>query len=229
MFHQDQRLNRIFRRVFRKDISPNLNKPEEHGLESSKQLYQYKTVLLGESAVGKSCLAVRFVKEFFNPYEESTVGAAFLSKTLYFPKFNVKLDIWDTAGAENYHVIAPLYYKRANAVILVYDITNRESFEKIHYWIRELRMANSVTTVALVGNKSDMDVERSVEYEEGLDLAKSWGYLFFETSAKTGCSVDVVFDNLARKLTMYKENFEDEDTEKEHLKISQGCCCCKLF
>ena len=100
-----------------------------------------KTVLLGETAVGKSSIAVRFVRDQFFEYQESTIGAAFLAQSLTLPGTQevVRFEIWDTAGQERYHSLAPMYYRGAKAALVVYDITDAKSFEKATLWVNELQ------------------------------------------------------------------------------------------
>ena len=193
-----------------------------------------KVVLLGESAVGKSSLAVRFVKGAFNDFQESTIGAAFMTKTIEVDlgggdtvptapaggdassraspsppsssasaplSVKVKFEIWDTAGQERYHSLAPMYYRGAAAALVVYDITSEDSFDRAKMWVRELqRQASPTIVIALVGNKADLEAERTVEAEGAVDYAAENGLLFVETSAKTAVGVEELFRDIARKL-----------------------------
>ncbi|KAF3424173.1 hypothetical protein E2986_07147 [Frieseomelitta varia] len=103
------------------------------------KICQFKLVLLGESAVGKSSLVLRFVKGQFHEYQESTIGAAFLTQTVCLDDTTVKFEIWDTAGQERYHSLAPMYYRGAQAAIVVYDITNQDTFVRAQTWVKELQ------------------------------------------------------------------------------------------
>ncbi|KAI0035126.1 GTP-binding protein RAB5 [Vararia minispora EC-137] len=171
----------------------------------SKQL-QYKLVLLGESAVGKSSLVLRFVKDQFDDYRESTIGAAFLTQTVTLDDGTaVKFEIWDTAGQERYKVStslsAPMYYRNANCAVVVYDITQAASLEKARNWIRELqRQADPSIVIALCGNKSDLAARRQVTQEEAQKYAEEEGLMWTETSAKTGEGVTDIFTAIAKKL-----------------------------
>ncbi|VUZ51507.1 unnamed protein product [Hymenolepis diminuta] len=125
----------------------------------------YKLVLLGESAVGKSSIALRFVKSQFQEFQEATIGAAYLTQSIVVgdPQVTVKFEIWDTAGQERYHSLAPMYYRGAHAAIVVYDITNRQTFDRATKWVDELReKAPGVKVIALAGNKSDRQTECAV-------------------------------------------------------------------
>eukprot|EP00246_Nothoceros_aenigmaticus_P007487 TRINITY_DN21325_c0_g1_i1.p1 TRINITY_DN21325_c0_g1~~TRINITY_DN21325_c0_g1_i1.p1 ORF type:complete len:200 (-),score=41.52 TRINITY_DN21325_c0_g1_i1:521-1120(-) len=162
---------------------------------------QAKLVLLGDMGAGKSSLVLRFVKGQFFDYQESTIGAAFLTQTLAVNETTVKFEIWDTAGQERYHSLAPMYYRGAAAAIIVYDITNADSFARAKKWVQELqRQGNPNLVMALAANKADLVSKRKVEAEEGQTYADENGLFFMETSAKTAQNVNELFYEIARKL-----------------------------
>jgi small GTP-binding protein len=162
---------------------------------------QFKLVLLGESSVGKSSLVLRFVKGQFHEFQESTIGAAFLTQTVQIDDTTVKFEIWDTAGQERYHSLAPMYYRGAQAAIVVYDISNKETFQKAQTWVKELqRQASPNIVIALAGNKLDLANKRAVTYEEAKAYADESSLLFMETSAKTAANVMDIFTSIAKKL-----------------------------
>jgi small GTP-binding protein len=161
----------------------------------------FKLVLLGESAVGKSSLVLRFVRGQFFEYQESTIGAAFLTQTVPLNDSVVKFEIWDTAGQERYKSLAPMYYRGAAAAIVVYDITNYDSFLKAKEWVKELqRQGNTNIVIALTGNKQDLEDKRRVDTAEAQAYADDNGILFKETSAKTSHNVGDLFVDIAKKL-----------------------------
>ncbi|KAM9773891.1 ras-related protein Rab-5C-like isoform 1-T2 [Syngnathus typhle] len=168
---------------------------------AANKSFQFKLVLLGESAVGKSSLVLRFVKGQFHEFQESTIGAAFLTQTVSLDDITVKFEIWDTAGQERYHSLAPMYYRGAQAAIVVYDITNADTFARAKSWVKELqRQANPNIVIALAGNKADIADKRAVEHQEAQEYAEENGLLFMETSAKTALNVNNIFMAIATKL-----------------------------
>jgi len=171
------------------------------GQRISNKIFQFKLVLLGESSVGKSSLVLRFVKGQFLEYQESTIGAAFLTQTVCLNDTTVKFEIWDTAGQERYHSLAPMYYRGAQAAIVVYDITNQDSFERAQNWVKELqRQKNPDIVIALAGNKLDLATTRAVQLQVAQEYAEENGILFSETSAKTAANVNELFVAIAKKL-----------------------------
>ncbi|NXD32695.1 VPS21 protein, partial [Spelaeornis formosus] len=161
---------------------------------------QVKLVLLGEAAVGKSSLVLRFCSNDFNENTSPTIGAAFLTQKCRLENRVVKFEIWDTAGQERFHSLAPMYYRNAAAAVVVYDITKAASLEKAKAWVKELqRQANPNIVICLVGNKSDLDEDpRQVSREEAEAYAKEANLLFFEASAKTGANVAELFTEIAK-------------------------------
>merc|ERR1712146_282886 len=145
---------------------PQRNARRSMNSSGGSKVVQFKLVLLGDSAVGKSSLVLRFVRGQFFEYQESTIGAAFLTQTVALNDTTVKFEIWDTAGQERYHSLAPMYYRGAAAAIVVYDITNRDTFQRAKAWVKELqRQGNPNIVIALAGNKSDLNSKRKVEPE----------------------------------------------------------------
>lgn len=180
--------------------------------QGATRFAQFKLVLLGESAVGKSSLVLRFVKDQFDDYRESTIGAAFLTQTIALDESTtVKFEIWDTAGQERYKSLAPMYYRNANCAVVVYDVTQASSLDKAKAWVKELqRQANENIVIALAGNKLDLatppNSRRAIETSEAEAYAKEAGLLFFETSAKTAENVQELFSAIARKLPLDQQS-----------------------
>ncbi|GMM56704.1 Rab family GTPase [Maudiozyma humilis] len=173
----------------------------------SKPVTSIKLVLLGEAAVGKSSIVLRFVSDDFSENKEPTIGAAFLTQRVNINDHTVKFEIWDTAGQERFASLAPMYYRNAQAALVVYDVTKPQSFIKARHWVKELHeQASKNIIIALVGNKVDIvdenEEERKVAREEAEKLAEEEGLLFFETSAKTGANINEVFMGIGEKIPL---------------------------
>ena len=172
---------------------------------------EVKVVLLGDTGVGKSSLVLRFVTENFKEYSESTIGASFMSKVEVIDGCAYKYQIWDTAGQEKYHSLAPMYYRGAAAAIVVYDITNTLSFEKTQRWVEELQRHGPDNIVLVVaGNKADLEEKRVVQKAKAKAYADSINAIFLETSAKTGQSVGDAFKGICSRLPA-PDNDDDDD------------------
>ncbi|GAB1295571.1 Ras-related protein Rab-21 [Apodemus speciosus] len=129
--------------------------------------YSFKVVLLGEGCVGKTSLVLRYCENKFNDKHITTLQASFLTKKLNIGGKRVNLAIWDTAGQERFHALGPIYYRDSNGAILVYDITDEDSFQKVKNWVKELRkMLGNEICLCIVGNKIDLEKERHVSIQE---------------------------------------------------------------
>ena len=158
-------------------------------------------MLLGEGRVGKTCLCLRYVQNSFSAEQESTIQATFLEKRLNVGKRGVVLNIWDTAGQERFHALGPIYYRDSHGALLVYDITDRDSFTKVRHWVKELRkIVGSAIVLVIAGNKADMEKKRQVDEKEAQDYAKSVGAEHLLVSAKTGKGVEQVFLQLTKQM-----------------------------
>lgn len=167
----------------------------------------FKLVFIGDSGVGKTCLVERTVKNSFNDNINYTIGAAFQKYSLKTEdNITVTFNIWDTAGQERYRSLGPIYYRGSNAAILVYDITNDESFENIESWIYNLKtILGSDIVIALVGNKSDLEHRRNVDYKVAKKFANKNSLIFMETSAKTAFNIDLLFKKITHELMKLKK------------------------
>ena len=152
--------------------------------------YLFRYIIVGDMAVGKSCILLQFTDNKFRNQHELTIGVEFGAKTISINGKSVKIQIWDTAGQEAFQAITRTYYKGAIGALLVYDITRKETFIHVTKWLEEVRNNSSKTiTVILIGNKKDLEDKRQVSYEEGEAFAKENGLMFLETSAKTAYNV----------------------------------------
>ncbi|CAH1724791.1 ras-related protein Rab-18-B-like [Aphis gossypii] len=159
-----------------------------------------KILLIGQSGVGKSCLLCRFTDDTFNEDNSVTIGVDFKMKKITVDNNNIKLALWDTAGQERFRTLTPNYYRDGQGAVLVYDVSNRDSFTCLETWINELNRYSTKTNIIkmVVGNK--IDQERQVTREEGIAFARRHQTLFIETSAKTKEGVYMAFEELVRKI-----------------------------
>ena len=201
--------------------------------------YLFKLLLIGNSSVGKSSLLFRFVENVWDDSFVPTIGVDFKLKTLEVNGKKVKLQIWDTAGQERFKNITASYYRGGNGVLVVYDITERESFDNLTSWLIEIeKNANKNVYKLLIGNKCDLEDKRKVTYQEGKDFAESNGMKFIETSAKDNTKVQEAFELLTSEIMKSAVNkdkgMEKKDNTKQ-IRLSQntedisgkkkgGCC-----
>tara|TARA_Y100000816_G_scaffold287404_1_gene270071 strand:- start:762 stop:1373 length:612 start_codon:yes stop_codon:yes gene_type:complete len=156
-----------------------------------------KIVLLGDTGVGKTSISIRFVQDTFAKYQEPTIGAAYLTKTLHRPNHSVKFEIWDTAGQERYRALVPLYYRSAQIAIVVYDISVKSSYEQAKIWINRVKQDHNSCLIFLVGNKSDAAEKRIISEDTAQQYAIKHNILFMEVSAKNGDHIADLFNIIA--------------------------------
>ena len=169
-----------------------------------KEDYKLKVVVVGDSGVGKTNLIKRFISNTYNPNTKATVGVEFLSKSYKINNQVFKIEIWDTAGQERYKSITAAYYKGAKGALIVYDITQKESFENINKWMSEVRDKSAKDLkIMIVGNKTDLENERQVSTDDALERAKELESPVMEASALDGNNVKAAFYDLLKE--MYKE------------------------
>jgi len=168
---------------------------------SAEHDYFFKILLIGDSGVGKSCLLLRFADDSWTETHISTIGVDFKIKTLDIDGKTVKLQIWDTAGQERFRTITSSYYRGAQGIILVYDITDLESFTNVKQWMGEIdRYACENVNKLLVGNKVDLEQDRKVQTATAKEFASSYQIPFIETSAKTATNVNTAFIDIATSI-----------------------------
>ena len=174
----------------------------------------YKVLILGDSSVGKTCFLLKYTDRVFNEVYMSTIGLDYRLKTLTLKNGKkVKLQIWDTAGQDRFRTITKNYYKGANGIILIYDITSTETYENVENWISQIKEEASPNVVIyLVGNKVDMEDKRKVSTEEGQKIADDNNLPFIETSAKSDININETFDNLVEKMDSVFSNLEKKDS-----------------
>jgi small GTP-binding protein len=171
----------------------------------------YKILLLGDSSVGKTCFFMRYIENTFQEIHMSTIGLESKIKTVDLDDGRtVKIQLWDTAGEERFHTITKNYYKTAHAIILIFDVTEKATYQNVKNWVEQIReeVSSKVVTV-LVGNKIDDVENRKINKEEGEEMAKECGISYFECSAKTGENIDPIFNDLIKKTIENYKVLED--------------------
>lgn len=170
--------------------------------------YLFKFIVIGDTAIGKSCILHQFIDHKFKPESVHTIGVEFGSKTVEVGEGqSVKLQIWDTAGQERFRSVTRSYYRGAAGALLVYDITSRETYNHVPQWLSDARtLASPDLVLILVGNKADLEEDREVTFMEASRFAQENDILFLETSALTGQNVEEVFLKCARTILSKIEN-----------------------
>ena len=202
--------------------------------------YFLKIVIVGDSGVGKSNFLLRFISGRYNSVYQPTIGSDFHSKIITLPKTkqNIKLQFWDTAGQEKYRAINKIYFQKVQGIILAYDITCRESYERLGDWVKLINDNIDYAPILLIGNKvDDATNNRIVRLEEGKKFADEHDFLFFETSALSGKNVDKAVYSLCEKIISHLDNKNSydfnlsvslndvmKDTNKKRTDKKVACC-----
>jgi len=203
---------------------------------SEEYEFIFKVLLLGNSNVGKSSLFLRFVDDIWNDTFVPTIGVDFKIKTFDIDEKKIKMQIWDTAGQERFKNIIASYYRGAHGILLIYDVTDKDSFKNLSNWLIEIeKNASKNVLKVLIGNKNDLEDKRVITYNQGKEFADTYGLKFIETSAKKNLNVNEAFETLGRELMQASEDkritkqrqnkkisvakAQDLNTEKK-----DGCC-----
>lgn len=166
-----------------------------------------KIVVLGAQGVGKTSMVVRYIGRMFSHHISPTIGASFFTCKINIEDTRVKLQVWDTAGQERFKSMAPMYYRNANAALLVFDITQYDSFTSVQTWVKELqRNVVEPMVLSVIGNKTDLSEQRKVSREEAFQYAQSIGGNYFESSALQDEGIEEVFLNTAVGLIRLSED-----------------------
>jgi small GTP-binding protein len=195
-----------------------------------------KLAIIGDSNVGKSNFLFKFIEGQFSPLHVATIGFDYKSRVVTLPKSKkrVKLQIWDTAGQEKYMSVNKNLFQRVQGVILMYDITSRETFERLNIWLDIIKQMTNDIPIVLVGNKLDLedneDDGRIIEYGEGEDFAKENDFDFFEVSAKNGTNVEKAFISIAEKILKIMQDERSIsivklESDVKKLKQKKKCGC----
>ena len=193
--------------------------------------YTFKYILVGDAYVGKSNIIYRFTENKFSENYQATINLDFTYKNVKLNEKVYRIQLWDTAGQESFQSISRGYYKSAVCAIVVYDITNRDTFNNVTNWIEQCKQNGpSTISLVLVGNKEDLGDKRVITYEEGEELASRNSMLFFETSALSGKNIDLVFNDSVEAIDRKIESgyYKDKDCGIEFNKQNSGNANAKL-
>jgi small GTP-binding protein len=198
-----------------------------------EELSTLKILTLGDASVGKTCIILRYAEDEFPKSTMPTIGIEYKTKQIKINNQMVKLQIWDTAGQERYHrILASTFYRRANGIVLVYDLKNQESFNHVENWMKQIRQkADPGIEIVLVGNKLDLVEEQ--DFTQGKDLAASYGIPFFPVSAKSGTNIAEMFRTLTDMIVAHNPKLLNPNSTsnpetisiKEKKPIEEQKCC----
>lgn len=203
---------------------------------ASEYDYLFKLLLIGDSGVGKSCLLLRFADDTYTESYISTIGVDFKIRTIELDGKTIKLQIWDTAGQERFRTITSSYYRGAHGIIIVYDVTDMETFNNVKTWLSEIeKYATDSVNKLLVGNKCDLVVKKAVDYNTAKDYADTLAIPFLETSAKNATNVEQAFMTMSAEIKKRIQSNPDPHRsgprtttlgggEKIAQKKKGGCC-----
>ena len=184
---------------------------------------KYKLIFLGDQGVGKSCILNRFLNDSFTEDYQATIGLDFQSKNIQIENQDIHLLLYDTAGQEKFRSLIPMYTRDANIILLVYDITNRDSFNHLPEWLKDLTNINlDEVILAVVANKIDLADKRDITLEEGKKFAEEHNFVFQEISAKTGSGFsDLFYKNLFEKIrTKFRPSGQQPASEINDIKFN---------
>ena len=195
----------------------------------------FKVLLLGNSDVGKSSLILRYVDQVWSDTFVPTIGVDFKVKTLELQNKQIKMQIWDTAGQERFRNVISSYFRGAHGILLIYDVTNRDSFKNLESWLIEIEQNSSENVLkVLIGNKNDLVDDKEIKTEEGQAFANRNGMQFIETSAKENTNVTEAFESLAKLMMEFNSEKKAPTTKNDKkalsasagkdLKTKKKCC-----
>ena len=194
---------------------------------NNKKCYVVRIIIIGDQSVGKTNILNRYVKDEFSEEYAITIGMDFLISNLELDDKIFKLRLWDTAGSERFRSVTKGYYSNSCTSIIVYDITDENSFKSVKNWIEDCQTyASKNINLVLVGNKIDLESERKISKEDGMELATEYGMEFFEASAKTGENIEDIFlricKTVSKKIDEGKYDFKDPSNGVGLSQIEEG-------
>jgi len=190
-----------------------------------------KIMILGETLVGKTAIITRYTKKVFAENYLTTVGIDFQNKQLNINGKKINVEIWDTAGQERFRNIAKTYFQSSDGFLLVYDITSKDSFNKLNDWYEQIKLnAPENSKCIIAGNKSDLEEKRQVKKEEGEKFASDNNLKFYETSAKDDKNINIVFELLSNEIvndekTIKRNKRSSQVLKKKNAKVEKKNCC----
>ena len=201
--------------------------------------YILKILTIGEQNIGKSSIIEKYIDDKFDGKIKPTIGIDFKTKLIQKGNEIIKISIYDTAGEEKYRYLIKNYYNGANGILLIYDITNKNSFNNLNYWLEELEKNCDINNlfIYLVGNKADLIKEREVSYEEAKDFADKINIPYIEISAKTGDNINKLFNKMIKGTVIkiveqkkkdknfFSESFRLSFLDKEEKELKKNRCC----
>ena len=187
-----------------------------------KEKYKFKVVIVGDSGVGKTNLLKRFINDSFASDTKATVGVELISKTFSINNDIIKVDIWDTAGQERYKSITSSYYKGANGAMIVYDVTNKISFDNVNKWYNELMKHAKMINIIMIGNKTDLKDNIQVISDMSETKATALEIPILETSALDNSNVKEAFYQLLEEMYNTVNNNKNDNELSEDLKLQKG-------
>ena len=187
----------------------------------------YKVLLLGDTTVGKTCFLMKYTDKTLQDIHMATIGLDYRLKTMKLKSGkDIKLQIWDTAGQDRFRAITKNYYKGSHGIILIYDVTNLQTFENVKNWVNQIREeASTKVVIYIAANKIDMETERKVTKQEGESLAQELGFPFMETSAKSGININETFEDLVERIDKEYGNTPQKQNKNKLYKAKSRKCC----
>ena len=184
----------------------------------------FKILLIGDLGVGKSCVILRYVEGDFPGNIMSSIGVDFKTKQIEFDDHSIKMQIWDTAGHEKFRTITTSYYKSAQAIIILYDITQKSSFDHIRNWITEIdKFGKQGVLKVIVGNKLDLENNRKISKEDAENLALKYGVKLWEVSAKDNTNIEEMFvDTIKTLLEKNSKIISESSSMGNNIKLSKN-------
>ena len=187
--------------------------------DDEPDLIMIKTVLIGDSGVGKTSIIKQFSTGEFDPECISSISGQYNSKKMKVNDKEIKLDLWDTAGQDRYRSLAKIFYQDAKIIVFVYDITSKSSFEGLkNYWYKQVQANSDKNAIlAVVGNKSDLYLNEEIKMEDGKNFADSIGAIFQTTSAKSNVGIDLLFNHVVKKYLDPDFDYKKEEEKEKEL------------